>query len=124
MRLLCNENVPAVLIEALASAGHEVRWVRTERPGIDDRSVLTWARQENRICVIFDKDFGELAANATVESCLGVILLRHPASPLAAWANRLAALISERDDWAGSFAIIEPGRVRMRQLPREPMGRP
>jgi hypothetical protein len=30
--------------------------------------------------------------------------------------ERLAALISARDDWAGCFSVVEPGRVRMRPL--------
>jgi hypothetical protein len=30
--------------------------------------------------------------------------------------RRLADLIMSRDDWAGHFSIVEPGRVRMRPL--------
>ena len=30
--------------------------------------------------------------------------------------RRLAALITAREDWAGNFSVIEPGRVRMRPL--------
>jgi hypothetical protein len=29
---------------------------------------------------------------------------------------QLAKLITARDDWAGNFSVIEPGRVRMRPL--------
>jgi hypothetical protein len=30
--------------------------------------------------------------------------------------ERLAGLVATRDDWAGHFSVIEPGRVRMRPL--------
>jgi hypothetical protein len=30
--------------------------------------------------------------------------------------RKLADLITARDDWAGYFSVIEPGRVRMRPL--------
>jgi hypothetical protein len=37
-------------------------------------------------------------------------------SKSAAPARRLAEIISSRDDWAGHFSVIEPGRTRMRAL--------
>jgi hypothetical protein len=30
----------------------------------------------------------------------------------------LAGIITGRSDWPGHFSVIEPGRVRMRALPR------
>jgi hypothetical protein len=30
--------------------------------------------------------------------------------------QRLANIITGRDDWAGYFSVIEPGRIRMRPL--------
>jgi predicted nuclease of predicted toxin-antitoxin system len=60
MRFLCNENVPRALVEALTVLGHDVKWGRKERPGIDDREVLQRSIAENRVCITFDKDFGEL----------------------------------------------------------------
>jgi hypothetical protein len=30
--------------------------------------------------------------------------------------QHLADLIAARDDWAGHFSVVEPGRVRMRVL--------
>jgi hypothetical protein len=46
----------------------------------------------------------------------GVILLRMPMPEPKDVGRRLADLIVERDDWAGHFSIIEPGRIRMRRL--------
>ena len=45
-----------------------------------------------------------------------VILLRIPMPQPGDAGWKLAALITARDDWAGSFSVIEPARVRMRAL--------
>jgi predicted nuclease of predicted toxin-antitoxin system len=56
MRLLANENLPLDLVEGLRRAGHNVAWIRTEAPGINDESVLARAIAEERILITFDKD--------------------------------------------------------------------
>jgi hypothetical protein len=71
---------------------------------------------EQRIVVTFDKDFGELAARSSLSRPSGVILIRlslaRPAETIA-W---IATLLDVRSDWPGHFAVIEPGRVRMRRF--------
>jgi predicted nuclease of predicted toxin-antitoxin system len=116
MRLLANENIPAVAVTALVADGHDVAWVRTAAPGIADSEVLAWAAREGRILLTFDKDFGELARIAKLPSSCGVILFRVPAPPPGEIGPRIAALVTARQDWAGHFSVIEPGRVRMRPL--------
>jgi hypothetical protein len=46
----------------------------------------------------------------------GVVLLRVPMPKPGDVGQRLAGLITSREDWAGHFSVIEPGRVRMRPL--------
>jgi predicted nuclease of predicted toxin-antitoxin system len=76
MRILANENVPGEAVEALRSRGHDVMWVRTAAPGIEDRRVVHLAETEERVIVTFDKDFGKLAFQAKLPLYCGVILLR------------------------------------------------
>jgi hypothetical protein len=33
--------------------------------------------------------------------------------------RRLADLVMSRDDWAGHFSVVEPGRIRMRKRLRK-----
>ena len=73
---------------------------------------------ENRILLTFDKDFGELAWREGLPVTCGVILFRLPMPPPAAAGRTIAEIVSGRDDWPGHFAVIEPGRIRMRPLPR------
>jgi predicted nuclease of predicted toxin-antitoxin system len=116
MRLLANENIPGAAVSALAVNGHDVTWVRTAAPGLADSEVLAWAARESRILLTFDKDFGELARTAMLPSSCGVILFRLPVPPPGKIGARIAAMVAAREDWAGHFSVIEPGRVRMRPL--------
>ena len=116
MRFLADENFPGAAITALEAAGHDVVWVRAVAPGASDPAVLAWAAREERILVTFDKDFGELARVSALPRGCGVILLRMPMPRPSDVGQRLADLITAREDWAGYFSVIEPGRVRMRPL--------
>jgi predicted nuclease of predicted toxin-antitoxin system len=116
MRFLANENFPGAAVTALEAAGHDVVWVRTAAPGAADPDVLAWAAREERILLTFDKDFGELAKGSALPHTCGVVLLRTPMPTPSDVGQRLADLIMARDDWAGYFSVIEPGRVRMRPL--------
>ena len=65
----------------------------------------------------YDKDFGDLARQSKLPAASGVILFRIKLSaPAAAAGGHLAELVAAREDWAGHFSVIEPGRVRMRTL--------
>jgi hypothetical protein len=120
MRFLANENFPGAAVEALRIAGHDVVWIRTEAPGSTDASVLARAVEESRVLLTFDKDFGEMAWRARLPSQCGVVLFRLPAPAPALVGESLCGILVSRDDWAGRFSVIEPGRVRMRELPTEP----
>lgn len=116
MRFLADENFPASALRALEDAGHDVVWVRTEAPGRGDPEVLAWAAREERLLITFDKDFGELAITARLPSACGVLLFRIAPPRSGDAGRRLAELLESRNDWAGHFSVIEPGRVRMRSL--------
>jgi hypothetical protein len=93
-------------------------WVRTAAPGASDPDILSWAASEGRILLTFDKDFGELARAAHLPAGCGIILFRIPMPGPLEVGQRLADLITARDDWAGHFSVVQPGRVRLRRLSR------
>ena len=117
MQFLANENVPGDAVARLRSVGHDVAWVREDAPGSRDEAVLARAIRESRILLTFDKDFGGLALKTRLPPACGVILLRLEMPSAISVGHHLANLIDSRDDWAGHFSVIEPGRVRMRPLP-------
>jgi predicted nuclease of predicted toxin-antitoxin system len=119
MRFLANENFPGAAVSALVAAGHDVVWIRTAAPGIADPDVLAWAAREGRILLTFDKDFGELARREVMPQACGVILIRVSMPKPSDVGQKLANIITGRDDWTGYFSVIEPGRIRMRPLPSQ-----
>jgi predicted nuclease of predicted toxin-antitoxin system len=115
-RWLCDENVPRLLVDELRARHHDVAWIVEDRRGLSDVEVLSLAAGEQRICLTFDKDFGELVGSAPLPAECGVLLLRLPFTPTSTTASRIATILESRDDWAGHFSVVEPGRVRMRRL--------
>ena len=116
MRFLANENFPGAAVTALGAAGHDIVWIRTAAPGASDPDVLAWAAREKRVLLTFDKDFGELARASALPGMCGVVLFRIPMAKPGDVGKQLAKLITSREDWAGHFSVVEPGRVRMRPL--------
>lgn len=117
MRLLANENFPRVAVEALREDGHDVAWIRTERPGATDEQVLAWASEEARVLITLDKDFGELAFRVGLPAACGVVLFRvSPPRPsdVQAVAQRFFAGETEL---GGEFVVVDAQRVRRRPLP-------
>ncbi|HEY1753310.1 MAG TPA: DUF5615 family PIN-like protein [Caulobacteraceae bacterium] len=117
MRFLADENFPGAAVATLRGAQHDVAWVRELCPGADDADVLSMPREEQRVVLTFDKDFGELARASPLPRECGVVLFRTPMPPAGEAGLRVAQVILSRDDWAGHFSVVEPGRIRMRGLP-------
>ena len=120
MRLLCDENVPRIVIDGLEQDGHDVVWIAERKPGAPDEKVLAIAFADNRLLVTFDKGFGEQAGAAPPDDApgFGIVLLRfspeRPAQVLH--LVRRALLLGER--LHGSLTIVRRGRVRRRPLGR------
>jgi hypothetical protein len=116
MRFLADENFPGAAVAALVAAGHDVVWIRTSASGMADPDVLAWGAREERVLLTFDKDFGELARAAKLPQACGIVLVRVPMPKPGDAGRKIADMVMERDDWAGHFSVIEPGRIRMRPL--------
>lgn len=116
MRFLANENFPLDAVEALRQNGPDVAWIRVESPGISDPEVLSRAQAENRILLTFDKEFGELAFRSNLPASVSIILFRIKAPSGSVVAEKVAKVISLRDDWHGHFTVVEEDKIRMRDL--------
>lgn len=119
MHFLADENVPLPVVKGLREDGHDVRWIGADDPGIDDRTVIQQARDEKRVLLTFDKDFGTLTFQKRESPPVGILLFRLPPLSKDELVRFVVDTIRERDDWEGHFAVIEQRRVRMRPLPGE-----
>jgi predicted nuclease of predicted toxin-antitoxin system len=116
VQFIADENFPGPAVTALRAAGHDVAWVRSERPGVGDVDVLAWAVRDERILLTFDKDFGELAMAAALPRACGLVLFRLRMPRREDVGRLIASIIDARNDWAGNISVVEPGRVRVRPL--------
>ena len=112
MRFLADESRDFAVVRALRSASHDVVAIAEVSPRIGDREVLKRARDEKRVLLTEDTDFGELVYADGFGSS-GVILFRFPATARRAMAeaaidvtNRIGEELSSR------FTVVQPGRIR------------
>ncbi len=116
MRILADENIPHAAVVRLRADGYDVLWVRESCPGVSDAAVVELAASEQRVIVIFDKDFGDLAISGRGPRPAGVVLCRVSMQRPSALAATISATLASRDDWSGHIAVIDDARIRMRSL--------
>ena len=103
----------------LREAGHDVVAVTERSPGSSDDEVMRLARDEARIIIICDRDYGELIYRRRLPAPTGVLYLRFlPACPRepAAYPARLIAGGVEPED---KFTTRDRERIRRQPLARK-----
>lgn len=114
-RLLLDENFPASAAGALVTAGHDVVSLRDLAPGISDRDVLALAREQGRVLLTFDSDFGELVFRHDEAPPLALLYFRmHPIVAVDVAALAVAVLVVDVTGW---FIVVGREGVRQRRFP-------
>ena len=119
MRFLTDVGASRTTAEELRRHGHDV--LHLSEVGLHrlpDDEILARTREEGRIVITFDLDFGDLLA-AGGYSLPSVILFRlHDPAPLSV-NSKLLEIIHERgeDLERGAIVIVEDQRYRLRRLP-------
>jgi predicted nuclease of predicted toxin-antitoxin system len=118
MRFLADENVSRLVIARLRAGGFDVTSIGEARSGTADKDVLEAADAEGCILITEDHDFGELVIRQRL-GVRGMILLELDRLSNATEADLVAAVVSTHaDKLLGNLVVIEPGRIRVRPLPR------
>jgi hypothetical protein len=86
-------------------------------PGSSDEAVLTRAREESRLLLTFDKDFGALVFGRGQAAAMGLVLFRISQPSAAAVAAVVTRVLDSRADWNGHFSVVDDRTIRMRPLP-------
>jgi predicted nuclease of predicted toxin-antitoxin system len=118
VRFLLDENVPFDLLSALRERGHNAAHVAEVASGEDDQSVLERAREQNRILVTFDRDFGRLIYYERGSAPPGVVYMRsRPSGAADTIARFVAVLDAAPAGLEGRFIVVEQdGKVRVLPL--------
>jgi predicted nuclease of predicted toxin-antitoxin system len=118
MRFLADQDVYAITIGFLKALGHDV--ASATQLGLaqaDDAELLRIAKQQDRLLVTRDRDFGALVF--IQGGGPGVIYLRILPSTQNAVHAELERLLKQytEQELQSSFVVVEPGRHRIRKLP-------
>jgi predicted nuclease of predicted toxin-antitoxin system len=119
MKFLADMGVSPVTVLELRQQGYNA--VHLNEQGLErlpDSEILEKARQEQRIVLTFDLDFGELLAISS-ESLPSVIIFRLQTTIPVFVSARLLAVLSEcsEDLETGAIVTVEDNRYRVRRLP-------
>lgn len=119
MKFLADAGISPKTVGFLKNAGHDALHVREmglERAS--DSEIVQRARQDGRVILTFDLDFGEILALGVADSP-SVIIFRLSDETGESVNRRLGAVLSERsqDLERGVLILVEDRRYRMRRLP-------
>jgi predicted nuclease of predicted toxin-antitoxin system len=114
--LLCDENVPRAVIEAIAAAGLATVLVRDVMRGAHDEDVAAFAEQAGYAILTEDRRFGQIGL-ATGMPANGVIVMAMGDASPREKAQRLTACLNDvLPTLAGALFVVTPARVRRRPL--------
>ena len=117
MLFLADESCDFAVVRALRDEGHDVLGVAEAARGAKDPEVVRLARDEGRVLLTEDKDFGWYVYVAG-EREVGVVLIRFPSGSRRVLGSAVLEAVRSADDrLLRSFTVIEPGRVRVGSTP-------
>lgn len=116
LRWLVDECVAAALVAELRHLGHDVVYVAEQSAGLADPEVLEQAREDNRLLLTEDKDFGDLVFRSRL-AVPGVVLLRlSPEDRHLKWGRLKSAIEQFGAGLGGRYLVVEKIRMRSRPL--------
>jgi predicted nuclease of predicted toxin-antitoxin system len=115
MKFLFDQSADFRLIPHLQTLGHDISVISRNYPhGLADEDVLTIARNEQRILMVADRDFGGLVFQQGLAHA-GVIFFRLLGASLQTKITELNRVLHEYAEalTGGAFVVVSPGRIRI-----------
>lgn len=117
MRFLAYENIPRAAILTLRAVGYDVVSIGEETAGIDDHAILGRAHAEQRIILIFDRDYGELVFRYRLPAPAGIVFFRFAPATIDEPAPQLLDLVADATiTLTGMFTVSDRHHLRQRPL--------
>ena len=115
-KFLIDESCGRKLCVFLCEKGFDTLFVGDIFPSTLDQNVLSYAKNEQRVLITNDKDFGELLFRLQLPSA-GIIFLRLKNDTiLHRQQHTLQVITSFSNKLSTSFIIVTEGKVRIRKL--------
>jgi predicted nuclease of predicted toxin-antitoxin system len=117
MRFKLDENVPLQAVDVFEDAGHDVETVFSENMvGESDPNIAEVVRDENRVLVTLDTDFGDIRTYPP-EEYPGFLVLRPRQSDLDSVVSLLEETLPlvEQQFEPESLWIVEEEQIRVRE---------
>jgi predicted nuclease of predicted toxin-antitoxin system len=120
MKFLLDQCTDARLLTYLKQLGHDATQIRRTYPqSVPDPEILSLAKQEERILVTDDRDFGEWVFRFKRPHA-GVIFLRLGTyASLELKIERLSFVLTHYADQLDQFLVVKKGNVRVGHLEPE-----
>ncbi|MCL5405336.1 MAG: DUF5615 family PIN-like protein [Deltaproteobacteria bacterium] len=119
MLFLADESCDFAVIRALRASGYEVKAIAELCPGVSDEKVMQMSVEEGRILLTEDKDFGWFVF-AGASGSASVIFIRFPMQARSSLPETVVSFVEQAGSkLPGSFAVLEPGRMRLTSIPRK-----
>lgn len=119
MRFLADMGVAMRVVEWLRNAGHDVVHLREQGlHRLPNGQIFAKAKDEDRIVLTFDLDFGEIVALSAGESN-SVVLFRLHNTTTPFVIRRLSQVLADAEEalLSGAIVVVEDHRHRIRRLP-------
>jgi predicted nuclease of predicted toxin-antitoxin system len=118
VKFLADENIHADIVAWLRSEGHDVAYAAETLTQRADDELLAIARDDARVLITDDKDFGELVFHRKLVS-RGVVLIRLENARVADRLQRLAQVWPDIEAQAeDKFIVVSEHKVRVRGVLR------
>jgi len=116
LKFLADECCDTGLVASLREDGHDVLYVSESKAGAFDDEILSDAREQERILITEDKDFGELVYRLR-KPAYGIVLLRVDVNERHIKWPRLKKLIDEYPTrLEGHLTVVDAQKFRFRPL--------
>jgi predicted nuclease of predicted toxin-antitoxin system len=118
VKLLADENVHGDIVAWPRAGAHDVLYAAELLRGNSDDELLAIAREQERILITDDKDFGELVYHRQLVTH-GIVLLRLKNPSVAARLRHLETIwATVESQLPGRFVVTSDWKVRARDLLR------
>ena len=103
MKILIDENIPAMTVEALRDLKHDVQDIRqTKHKGVDDKILWEIAQREERLLVTTDMGF----SSHREKKHHGVLIVRLKQPNRQKIHERVMQSITQEKDWSGLLLVM------------------